>query len=480
MKLQLRLSLAISALIFLLSGGFIMSLYLVERSYLRGQAEAERADALSKLATVCRDSFLSRDEIGLLNYMRHVAETPGIVSAAFLDNGNRILMHSNVALKGSTLSLPWTENITPGRLLHQRTFVGTAKRDMLEYAAPVESDGVRLGIALLHYDAASADATIAQALRNTLRRFAGVAAICLLAGVLVAQYTAYAFVKPIRTLTGAVGRIGGGDFSTLIRNERNDEIGQLSRDFDHMATRLHQLDELKSQFIQAVSHDLRNPLYAVVMTCEYMLAQNSLGSREVELTNTICASAKELAKMVTDILDLSKMQAGKMIYHKEDTDLAEIIRPLSGLYAAMLSAKELTMTQNFPDFLPRVRVDRRMISRVFSNLVSNAVKFSKKGDRIEIGARPGDGSDRTTFYVADSGIGISAEELPYVFGRFHQVAQTDPEMKDLHGTGLGLTICKSIVEDHGGRIWVESIDGRGSTFFFSLPKTTSLSEHEKI
>ena len=477
MRLQLRLSLTISALVIVLSCGFILSLYLVERSYLRAQAEDARSDAAAKLATVCRDSFLSRDDIGLLNYVRHLAASPGTISAAFIGGDNRVLMHSDLSLKGSHHARPWTLSPSARGILHRRGRENSGSREIIEYAAPVDADGVRLGFALLDYDAAAADAEIAMALRNTLRRFGGVSLLCLAAGLLVAHYTAYSFVKPITELTNAVGRVGGGDFSTAIRNDRDDEIGRLSRDFDRMAARLHKLDELKGEFIQTVSHDLRNPLFAIVMTCEYILAKNTLGESEVDLTKTIWRSAQDLSRMVTDILDVSKIQAGKMVYHPEPSSPAELLQSAGALYATMMSAKRLSLAVEVPNAPLSAYVDRTMISRVLSNLISNAVKFSKKGGRIAIGVRPDDATAAAVFFVSDNGVGVPPEELPYLFGRFHQIAQTDPEMKGLHGTGLGLTICKGIIEGHGGKIWVESTQGRGTTIFFSVPKSGPLQEN---
>lgn len=472
MKLQHRLSLTISTIIVLMSAGFIVSLYLVERSHLRSEAGAARRAALAMFATVCRDSTLSRDEIGLLNYVSHTAFTPGIVSVEFVDGRDRIVMHNDLSLKGTALKERWPERIPPSEILETRA--AGDSRGILEYAMPVEAEGIRLGAVRMTYDAEFEDRKISAALGQAVRRFAGVAALFLVAGVIIARYTAYVFVRPIEDLSAAVGRIGAGDFGLEIKNRRSDEIGRLSRDFNRMALRLRELDELKDQFIQTVSHDLRNPLFAIIAAADYMLTRKSESDRDAAMTKTISNSARDLSLMVTDILDVAKMKAGKMVYHRENVAARELIQGVCELYAAPTSFRELTLRQSVSE-AATLNVDPRMVKRVFSNLIANAIKFTSAGGTIDVGVRPSDDPAMATFFVSDTGIGIPPEEQPKIFDRFHQISKVDGAVSNAAGTGLGLTISKSIVEDHGGKIWLESAVGRGTTFYFTLPTAAEAS-----
>jgi PAS domain S-box-containing protein len=231
-------------------------------------------------------------------------------------------------------------------------------------------------------------------------------------------------------------------------------------------THLREIDRLKSEFITTASHELRTPLTSVQMGV-YLLLEGALGElteKQNEVLQACRQDCERLDKLMRDLLDLSRIEAGESqpqlaTVSAEDllTSAAEELRP-------QVEAKGLELGVNAAMDLPRVSVDRLQIERVISNLVINALRHTKRGE-IKISAEPRN-SD-LAISVSDTGTGIPAEYLPHIFDKFVQVPDAP-----IGGAGLGLTIAKSIVEAHGGKISVQSQVGHGTTFTFTLPLAT--------
>ncbi len=213
-----------------------------------------------------------------------------------------------------------------------------------------------------------------------------------------------------------------------------------------------------------VSHDLRNPLSVIVTSATLIQQANAEGSpglRVQKWAQTILRSADSMNRLIADLLDLAQIQSGTLAVEQKLEDVEGIVREGLDMLRPLAAKKELTLDGVASAGLT-VSCDRGRVLQVVSNLVGNALKFTPKGGSISIEAHAA-GED-ALFFVRDTGQGISQEELPRVFDRFWH-AQTDNRT----GIGLGLSIVKGLVETHGGRIWVESTLGKGSTFFFTLP-----------
>jgi signal transduction histidine kinase len=447
MKLQGRFSVTITLLIVFLSAGFVGSLYIVEKRHLVAQSQRGHLEALDHLSTVSRESLLSKDEIPLYNYMRQLSQSPGVKSAMFVDPSERILMHTDLRLKDTFLK----SADDPASLI---------------YRMPVELDGHVVGSARLDYDRRLVEDQIASTLSGAVKRFTAVSVMCLLLGMAFAQAAAYRLARPIRRLVDGARRISEGDFSAKIPEGSQDEIGELSREFNQMSRRLGELDELKEEFLRTVSHDLRNPLFAISMSTEYLMDANALDDAQREKIGIIRRSAQNLSSMVTDILDASKIKAGKMEYDRMPISAADLLSDPAALFDLAAKRQGILFSLDLPAKTVILNVDKGMIHRVLSNLLSNALKFSRQGGSITLGL--GAEEERMQIlYVADTGVGVAEEHLPKIFERFYQVSR--PGEPTRIGTGLGLSIAKTIIEGHGGRIWVESRRGEGTTFRFTLP-----------
>jgi signal transduction histidine kinase len=223
----------------------------------------------------------------------------------------------------------------------------------------------------------------------------------------------------------------------------------------------------KDEFLASMSHELRTPLNAVIGFSEVLLERmfGELNDKQEEYLGDILASGRHLLSLINDILDLAKIEAGRMELDLEDFDLAQAIDNAVVLVRERATRKGLVLETALAPALGEVRADQRKIKQVLLNLLSNAVKFTPEGGRVEVRAARAD--DHVEVSVSDTGIGIAVEDQETVFEEFRQVG-TDYAKKH-EGTGLGLTLSRKFVELHGGRIAVKSRLGEGSTFTFTLP-----------
>jgi signal transduction histidine kinase/ActR/RegA family two-component response regulator len=230
---------------------------------------------------------------------------------------------------------------------------------------------------------------------------------------------------------------------------------------------VHELEKLKADFSAMIVHDLRAPLTAI-MSSAAILEDGLVGPITQEQKNwlfKITAGSRNLLNLINDFLDLSKLEAGRLELIKTEVDLEKLIRASLDDYIVLAREKKIVLSGRFERPLSRVNADAGRLGQVFTNLISNAIKFTGESGTIELGAVQND--VETTVWVKDSGVGILAHEIGDLFEKYRQT-QSGKTSKH-KGTGLGLVICKMIVESHGGKIWAESQEGKGTTFFFTLP-----------
>ena len=220
---------------------------------------------------------------------------------------------------------------------------------------------------------------------------------------------------------------------------------------------------MRDDVLAVVSHDLRNPL-SVINMCVASLVEKVPADDEAvrHLLTTIDSSADWMNRLIEDLLDVARLDAGRLSLERESRDLVRVIAEATVMLEPLIAEKSLALREELPDALPRVSIDSRRIVQVLENLISNAVKHTAPGGEIRIRAESANGEIRVA--VRDTGSGIPAEQLPHLFDRFWQARGARRG-----GAGLGLAIAKGIIEAHGGRIWVESELGTGSTFSFGLP-----------
>ncbi|MEW5766910.1 MAG: CHASE2 domain-containing protein [bacterium] len=237
----------------------------------------------------------------------------------------------------------------------------------------------------------------------------------------------------------------------------------------HDVTYLKEISQAKSEFVATVSHELRTPLTSIKGSLELLLREMSRGEiygDKSEFIEIGLRNVNRLSKLVDDILDLSKIEAGKIKIRLEKASLPTMVKYAISEMKVLADEHKITINTSIPQFLSPVLADVDRINQVLINLLSNAIKFSRRGGRVNIEAK--EEPQWVEVRVVDTGIGIPMEEMSKIFNKFQMV--NVPYNKAVKGTGLGLAICKTIITEHGGRIWGESSVGNGSAFCFTLQK----------
>jgi signal transduction histidine kinase len=234
------------------------------------------------------------------------------------------------------------------------------------------------------------------------------------------------------------------------------------------ARELEEVNKLQVDFVAMIAHDLRGPMTTILNTAELMHdgGFGSVNDDQKVWLGTMQTTCKNVVDIVSDFLDISKIEAGRLDLIKKRIDLYQLIHGSLKSYTPMAMIKRIAITTVIEPGLPEINGDQRRLEQVLSNLISNAIKFTSAGGVIEIGARRL--NDDIRFWVRDTGEGIPAEEIGDLFEKYYQGASG--KLSPSRGTGLGLVICKKIAEAHGGRIVVESRVGEGSIFAVDLPR----------
>ncbi len=236
-----------------------------------------------------------------------------------------------------------------------------------------------------------------------------------------------------------------------------------------VAEQLRGIDRLKSEFLASMSHELRTPLNSIIGYAEVLLdgIDGDLTEDMQEDVETIHGSGRHLLNLINDVLDLAKIEAGQMDMRMEPVSLAHIANEVIATSRVLLTGKPVDLVMELDESLPGVEADPLRLRQIVSNLVTNAIKFTEEGS-VTISAAPlADDPSMLKVSITDTGIGISSDNLPLVFERFRQVDQS--ATRRVGGTGLGLAITRQLVQMHGGDIWVESEEGVGSIFSFTVP-----------
>ncbi|HEU4369625.1 MAG TPA: GAF domain-containing protein [Methylomirabilota bacterium] len=244
------------------------------------------------------------------------------------------------------------------------------------------------------------------------------------------------------------------------------ELEARNREIEDQSRQLEVASRHKSEFLANMSHELRTPLNAILGFSEVLTERmfGELNEKQAEYLKDIYASGQHLLSLINDILDLSKIEAGRMELELTDFDLQAAIDNALTLVRERAGRRGITLGRDIDDRLGVIRGDERKVKQVLLNLLSNAVKFTPEGGRIDVRAALNEGLVEVS--VADTGVGIAPEDQEAVFEEFRQVGTADQKVE---GTGLGLALSRKFIELHGGRIWMKSQVGQGATFTFSLP-----------
>jgi signal transduction histidine kinase len=252
------------------------------------------------------------------------------------------------------------------------------------------------------------------------------------------------------------------------------EVGVHNHSLESENARLYRVAQqairARDSVLQVVAHELRNPLNSLLLAAEGLLRREGTERRDVEPVRKIRAAVWRMNRQIHDLLDVTSLDAGEpMSLRKTRVPVGTVVTTVVEGQGQTAAKASISLRQEFSATLPEVWADAVRLEQVFENLIGNAIKFTPPGGTIVVGGSPRDGA--VLLFVRDSGIGVAPEEISHLFDRFWQA-----DRADRRGSGLGLAIVKGIVESLGGRVWVESTLGHGTTFFMTLPVASTSDE----
>ncbi len=317
------------------------------------------------------------------------------------------------------------------------------------------------GVVLLH-----AKMPEIQAARNTtIKLFALSSGAGILVSLLLGFFFSRQLSSPLKQMSQAAKRIASGQFSERLAVRSQDEFGQLASSFNGMVDSLSHLEEIRRDFVSNVSHELRTPLTSIKGFVEGILDGTIPMDRQENYLRIVRDEANRMNRMVSDLLDLTKMEAGGVNLVPVVFDVCELVRICVISQQQALIDKNLEFEAEFQHERMFIRADRDAVQRVLLNLMQNAIKFTPDAGTIRGAIRTA--RDKTEISISDTGIGISAQELPFVFDRFYKTDKS--RSYDRSGVGIGLAIVRSIMLAHHEEIGVMSTLNTGTTFTFTMP-----------
>ncbi|MBI3550090.1 MAG: HAMP domain-containing histidine kinase [Elusimicrobia bacterium] len=405
---------------------------------------------LAAMAAIAEEALAAGDTRVLAEYLRTLPAAAPKVDYAFLEDSRGVIAAHSDPKQAGRPAAEWRLSRPAGTALSR----------------PISKGVVRLGTRGAAH--ASAFAELRAVLAPSLLLIGGAG---LFLSVVLGAALAVVLTAPISRLVDAAAEVGAGKLDARVPVDSSGELGQLAEQFNRMAERLGELDELKDAFIASVSHDLRSPMVAIKMSLDHMLNEDPDGDKLLpqhrKTLTDLTENAARLANFVSNILDAAKMKAGRMECRREPVDVARAVRDVATLYGALAQSQSIRFRTSVQG-LPAVVGDPERLERVLSNLVSNAMKFTPAGGTIEVEADVV--GEEIELRVRDSGFGMDERQLASLFQPFSQGDAARRKASGAGGTGLGLFIVKQSVEAMGGTVSVESAPDEGTCVRVRLPK----------
>lgn len=380
---------------------------------------------------------------------RHLMPRSGMVEP----EGERLLL---VDTDGSVIADSRAGMPVPGNLVLN-----------LDKGAAIVVNEQQVGILLVYSGLGRLSAAQQSFLRQVNLLLIAAGALAVLGVLIVGSLQARRIVKPVRALAAAAHRVASGDLSQRIPITSEDELGEMASAFNTMAAELERQHELRRRAMADVAHELRTPLSVLQVQLESI--EDNLTQPTPEVIDGLQADVAHLSRLVEDLRVLSLADAGELQIEATPVEVTALARDVVERMQAAARAGEIALDSQLPEEELHVTGDAQRLTQVLLNLLSNALSHTPSGGHVTVRAQQVDDEIRVT--IQDTGEGIAAQDLPHIFERFYRADRA--RRRGTGGSGLGLSIAKSLTEAQGGTITVESQPGEGSTFTVALPATGS-------
>lgn len=486
---------------------FIFHLVDQQRSFLNKQGLTQTGSLAETLAANSASWVLANDVIGLEEVVDSLKGYPGVQYAMVLSPLGRVLAHSDTAYMGQyitdevSLSLLGTKAEEHVMLWHGQ---------FADVAQPIIANGRHIGWARVAINQAEVSNNLDIVTRDGILY----TVLAVVVGMLFAYFMAKGLTSGLHHLVDAANRLSRGDHEELADLEREDELGTLAVAFNDMAAtiksreselrdahdklelriqeRTHQLQEeveerkaianaleiakdraelgtqVKSEFLANMSHELRTPLNAIIGFSDIMRLETfgAVGHlKYVDYVEHIHDAGEHLLQLINDVLDISAIEAGKLELSKREMALGETLDAMVEIVQPRAERKSISLTCTYPRDLVTLVADERRVRQIALNLLSNSIKYTEDGGDINV--EVSGGNDALEFVVRDTGIGMTEAEVAKALEAFGRI--DGPQTRSVQGTGLGLPLTKSLIEQHGGTLQIDSEPGRGTIATVTLP-----------
>ena len=479
-SLYWRLSLSFLFILLLVGLAYIIITTVASNKYFQETTQrlnAEVADYLLKETPPFKDGEINKEALDVIMHSM-MAVNPGIEVYLVSQQGeilSYVVLEKNVKLSRVEVA-PIEEFIaTTG----QKYILGDDPRnpgDKIIFSATKVSENdnflgyIYIVLASEKYESIASAVAASYWLRVGVNSFI----ITLLAAFSIGLFLIWMLTRNLRVIIQTVNKFKEGDLKARIpKSAHKGELADLAGTFNSMSDtilknidELKHVDQLRRELIANVSHDLRNPLAIIQGYIETMIIKSDSISKEERDTylKIVLESSEKLTRLVADLFELSKLEAGQVQLNKESFYINDILNDASQKLSLLSKQKQITIKSDISDSIPMVFADLAMIDRVIQNLLDNAIKYTPENGFITLHASRKNG--HVEINIENSGEGIPQQEIPHIFDRYYKV---DKEKKGIEGTGLGLAIVKKMLEVHKSEIKVESIPNKSTQFYFELP-----------
>lgn len=452
MRIRTKLSLLVAGLYAASLGALGWSLVALQKRHMSYDNADRVMIVMNSVERAARDALLQKDDVLLVSYVK------------FLQLQYPMLAYCRIRWEVGGAVRALMVGSESSRAATERTAL---VRDPM--------DGTRRVTLVVGIDQGKLQERVDNEIRRLTRDLLRLFGIALILAVLFSDWFARRLTRPLAALSDAAAQIAKGKLDVRLEWRSKDEIGALVEGFNHMSERLEDLDQMKRDFVSSVTHELRSPLGAIesflnLIESKFEGGQASNPQQVWEYLGRIKANVRRLSGFINDLLDVAKIERGKMECQLRPMKIQEVADEVVQFFEAKCREQGVNLVSRLEKATPEVQGDPERLRQVLVNLVSNALKFTPSGGHVWIqGESYREGGERwIELAVADTGRGMSEDDLRRLFQKFQQGRNVQTGVAGPKGTGLGLFIVKSIVEAHGGKVSVRSAPGKGTQFLFNL------------